>query len=392
MDAAWFIASIASAPSDELRWIHYADWLLQRDDPRGELIHLELAIEQGRGTDEMRRRVRELASAESRLLSPRLAAQSHFWRFRFWRGFIRGAHQAGAGDDPPGREAVDALFADPHACFLDDLGVMFVGPCRALVECERPTIRRLRFSIPELSGALTKLPALERLRFDAFSKPESRVEQLSSPRLRFVEGPLSASLLQRLATELPVLEELLLPNFDQHVVGVAHPTLRSLRMRIAEPWRPGAFDLPALRMLSVTLLEPSITPLIEDMHSLFVRPPPALDTLYLRVERSEGVLESLATTALAQQLRSLTLEVMFDLDDEALLATLVARAQRFPRLEMVLLADVPFVDEYFAERFPPRTIPELPGVTIRTEQVDPVDPNAYHGPVDAIGTFSRRRP
>src|SRR5262245_62130613 len=120
-DAATLIAAIVDDPTATDRWLVYADWLLDRGDPRGELINLELALEAGTADADAQSRVNRMRRDEDALLSPRLAAQAHYWRFDFWRGFVRGATLTGANDDPPGVEAIAALCADPHAALLDTL-------------------------------------------------------------------------------------------------------------------------------------------------------------------------------------------------------------------------------------------------------------------------------
>jgi uncharacterized protein (TIGR02996 family) len=47
-EEAAFLAAIRAAPDDGPRQV-YADWLVQRGDPRGEMINIQCEL--GRGTD-----------------------------------------------------------------------------------------------------------------------------------------------------------------------------------------------------------------------------------------------------------------------------------------------------------------------------------------------------
>jgi len=80
------IAEIVADPAQELAWLAYADWLLERDDVRGELIQLAI-----NGGDEALRRIRLLEMDEEPLLSAQLLAQRTHWHFTWNRGFVRTA-------------------------------------------------------------------------------------------------------------------------------------------------------------------------------------------------------------------------------------------------------------------------------------------------------------
>lgn len=107
-DARALIAAIAADPRDDLAWIAYADWLIERGDPRGEHIHLERQGQPAKPDDEL-------------YLSPELLPFRHYWRLHFERTFIRHARYFAAPDDQAPPEAVRALVADPHAVLLETL-------------------------------------------------------------------------------------------------------------------------------------------------------------------------------------------------------------------------------------------------------------------------------
>jgi uncharacterized protein (TIGR02996 family) len=60
------LAAIYAAPGDDAPRAVYADWLLERDDPHGELISLQLARAAGKATEKTQRREAELACDHSR--------------------------------------------------------------------------------------------------------------------------------------------------------------------------------------------------------------------------------------------------------------------------------------------------------------------------------------
>lgn len=356
MHAAELIASIAAAPADRARWAVYADWLLERGDPRGELIAMSLAAEQ-RSDEALARRVEALSVDEDRLLSPELAAHAHLWLFTFWRGFIRAARWLGT-DDPRAEavDAVDALFTDPHACLLERLAIHQDVPCRELVAAERPTIRRLELGMPALSGALRNLPNLEWLELVG----GERAETLTSSRLRHLEGPLGAGLVRRLARDLPALETLIASQLEP-VDALAHPRLRRLRCRIGAALDGDAFTLPRLERLDAMLeLEP-----LDPAHPLFARPPGSLTALTLIVDAAQDPVSALAATPLASQLRELKILRLDDADsDDELLEALVAHRARFPELARVLLGSYPYVPELDEDEYPVRPIPAMPNVKV----------------------------
>jgi uncharacterized protein (TIGR02996 family) len=81
--------AVVREPEVVAHWMIYADTLLEAGDPRGELISLDLAIDDSRVMrEDVQWRIDQIQSEERALLSERLASQAHFWQFSFWRGFI----------------------------------------------------------------------------------------------------------------------------------------------------------------------------------------------------------------------------------------------------------------------------------------------------------------
>lgn len=79
------LAAIYAAPDDDEPRFVYMDWLLQRDDPRGELMSLQLARRQGPLTRWQAWRERELIASNKELLLGALAPVVE--RASFERGF-----------------------------------------------------------------------------------------------------------------------------------------------------------------------------------------------------------------------------------------------------------------------------------------------------------------
>ena len=192
------LAAIAADPDAIENWIVYADWLTERDDPRGELINLELAIEAGATDEAVVERHRALVRDEEGLLSPRLAEQAHHLELQWWRGFIRAASAFGPDDDPPTREDLEALYADPHACIMRTLTLPAVlHHTLATLTCT--TVRSLFLgscrvtALPLAQG----FPLLEDLDLSAdLSRFEedlpTSLEEVAHPQLLSFSGPASA--------------------------------------------------------------------------------------------------------------------------------------------------------------------------------------------------------
>ncbi len=266
-DGADLRAAIAADPDAVENWLVYADWLVGRGDPRGEIIALELAIEAGTATEEAQERHRALMRDELALVSPRLADVAHHLELGWRRGFIHGATVFGPPDDLPGPDVLEALYADSHACVLRSL---------------------------DLGGYAALHDAIATLRCDS-------VRELTI-------GPVAASEVA-IAVGFPMLDALYLRNrsdaFDDAMMmieHIVHPDLETL-----DGWCPalrvGRFDLPRLRTLVVhgcdasELLEPN---------AILARPPPALVSLSIQFE-TPTVVAALRMSPLCAQLRSLTL-------------------------------------------------------------------------------------
>jgi uncharacterized protein (TIGR02996 family) len=87
-----FFHAIVSAPDDDTPRLIYADWLQDRDDPRGEFIRLQCQLARikyngrpNKRRDQLQERVNELLAEYGKMwLAP---LQMRHWRFHFERGF-----------------------------------------------------------------------------------------------------------------------------------------------------------------------------------------------------------------------------------------------------------------------------------------------------------------
>lgn len=127
---AALLAAIAAAPDAEAPRLIYADWLAQRGDPRGELLHAQLAIARLPAGDPA---LAELRAWERRILrehEARLAGPLHHpcIRWRYALGAPIGFGHAGHFQAPPpsreGRDnAIWLRFApggDVHVAWADE--------------------------------------------------------------------------------------------------------------------------------------------------------------------------------------------------------------------------------------------------------------------------------
>ena len=269
---AALLAAIAADPDAIENWLVYADWLTERDDPRGELLVLELAIEAGMATEDVMVRHRALRSDEQVLLSPRLFEQSHHLELDLWRGFIRGATVFGPEDDPPSPEVLSALYADPHACLLRSLDLGW-----HVELCSTPGgdgIRNLEL-VPATPCELALdggLPNLESLRLGGTSRRDL--------------------------------------DSDSGPTRISHAGLRRLHVgRECPALRTGDFSLPALEALAI-----GHDPLELFGDGILGAPPPLLSTL--ECITSPGVLQALRESRLVRQLRRLACTIEEPLSDD----------------------------------------------------------------------------
>lgn len=135
-------AQLAADPDDEAAWTVWADWLTQRGDPRGRLLHPET---DGRT---LRRRARAVIPALPGWLGPLWAVvtASRPSLRAVWRGGCVIEAELLEGDEPAVRERTPAqLAACPAARFLRRLVIRDHRPqdLEAMWDCQWDSLRRI---------------------------------------------------------------------------------------------------------------------------------------------------------------------------------------------------------------------------------------------------------
>lgn len=126
---AEFEQALFERPDDDGAWAVYGDWLAARGDPRGELIQLELAIEAGAITAELRSRYAQLMIHEHpRWVGERLSAlldeygASRDFAVEWRRGHLLHARILARGSQGAAQR-LTALLGSPTAMMLEQIMV-----------------------------------------------------------------------------------------------------------------------------------------------------------------------------------------------------------------------------------------------------------------------------
>jgi uncharacterized protein (TIGR02996 family) len=117
-------AAIAAAPDDPEPFLVYADFLLQRGDPRGELIMVMHERELRPDDEALLRRQEELLPRSSRALLGGLSKHGQYVELDWQRGFIRAATLTNREQSPARSRLarlVALLAAAPAALLVDEL-------------------------------------------------------------------------------------------------------------------------------------------------------------------------------------------------------------------------------------------------------------------------------
>lgn len=89
---AKLLAAVYANPADDAPRLVYADWLLERNDPRGELISLQFQRRRGEGTPATEEREKELLKRHGKAwlgpLAPVISFGKNYSGSRFERGFL----------------------------------------------------------------------------------------------------------------------------------------------------------------------------------------------------------------------------------------------------------------------------------------------------------------
>jgi uncharacterized protein (TIGR02996 family) len=349
VEAEELIAAIIADPDDQTAWMVYADWLLERGHPRGELIQLGPIA--AAGDNAAKWRVGQLEADEDSLLSPALLARAQQWRFVFERGFIRLAEYQRHAKPGADTETIRALCSDPHVGLLHTL-VLDIYEVRAdddpitgmnaLVYPQTP--------IGDISGELSRLRRLRRL--------------------------------------------------DVHGIactGLSHPTLSELRTD-SITCTDARIELPALEVLEWRAMSEGV-----GFGTMLRGQLPKLRSI--SIARGYGsMISELAGYPVAQRLESLNLQT----NELAALPTLAEHAGAFPKLETLSVhglhedlehAEVDRLRQALVLAYPAAKLyvrwadllPEPPQEPEAPDDVPSVDEQSRRpdGTIDAIGRWNR---
>lgn len=202
-DASAFEQALTANPDDGTGWRAYADYLVEQDDPRGEFMQTQLALEQPSLPKEQRKKLQErekelLRDHEAEWLGPELATHllddhaahpnvGHWWG----RGFL--AELTVRRMTP---ELATALANAPVSHFLRSLRVETAGETRV------PGTTRL--SLQHTYSPLIGSPCLQNVRvFQIGDEPEQSADGRTNSQL-FTLG------LEELVASMPRIEEMYL--------------------------------------------------------------------------------------------------------------------------------------------------------------------------------------
>jgi uncharacterized protein (TIGR02996 family) len=303
------LATIAESPGDPSAYLVYADWLMARGDPRGQLIGLQHALADAKASEALREEEsRLLAEHEATLLGP-LAEHATDVRFRL--GFARYVRLQRRGPLPLD-EVVRQVLAHPTARLLEDLaiGVTSHGD-------DHPGYGPTLLALAESSS-----PSLACLRLGDSHTPLGDVSNVFRifPRLRTVA--LSGTGLRLSAISPDGLRELVLSNVDtsgavaRAIAAASFPSLETLVFRRTFSFGPYVDEL-------LDALEP---PLVPKLSWLFVR------ASHLRY--GERAVSAVLRAPVLGQLERLDLDLPLCDDD---LLELIAAAEALSHLRQLRL-------------------------------------------------------
>jgi uncharacterized protein (TIGR02996 family) len=318
---------------DDAAWSVYADWLLARGDPYGELLSIELALE----TATNRAKRGQLEQARLQLCQRHIETFGQWFaagetrieiepgvRVRTRRGFITEASFAQVARRYNRPQPVDLRRAIEN--------VMLSPGARVLRKVEAGGAAG--HSILEIVGSLEQRASLRALSF------RDRDATLEWVTVLAIVPELCE--LQVEATELELAQRLVCPRLE---------TLRLELARVDSELLEGlvSAELTSLRTLEIAVgLARSATDFtLAELERLFASPGyPALENLRLRTAEPE-LLGALARSPLLSRLRTLELDNLHY--DEGLFAgwaeQLLANVERFARLERIELRNISLATE-----------------------------------------------
>jgi uncharacterized protein (TIGR02996 family) len=390
---------IVADPTDPAAYLVYADLLIARGDPRGELITLQhgAAHASGAAREELERAAAaHLAAHSDRLLGPIAAHGSPSWRYGFiealtirWSTDGADKYQLGWGEttvvDPAVASSELAAILDHDSMRLATRLELVAVPCEvAAAALAHPAIDRL----DTLAILVTDWVALERVVEAIATRPRPRLTALTLGMADYVAlsermpgseslsentmnvGPVVANeLWNQLAAATPNLVDLTLSGsrlFD----APGHPHVRTIAVIGGacdglpfDLYDASANELPEVVAIRHTAVADDYRPFPIAAPHLEPARCPKLRELVFEGDYDLGnsdvsLFGAMADAPILPQLRALTIPSISERLDADELA---ARAPRFRHLERFRIVEIDVDDD---ERFPDRVRRELPNALL----------------------------
>lgn len=326
---AGLLAAIAGAPgfgdldaprTDEERQarVVYADWLVEQGDPRGELMALQLQ----QGDPNTKRALK--SKLEARIRSLMATHRTHFF-----------------GDLTLDATVSDHVQAELVLGFFDQVLVVDEHNLRTLLTLESSRLLRvLTINVPRASpvdSLLAETPLPATLRALEITSPETSIGRVADDRLDLGRATRGLDHLVRLKAQA-----------DNLHLDVAPPRLRTLDLTAKALHVGSGWTLGELRHLEIAAARIS-----GGLRDLFREPPETLEEVSLSKIAADGLagelVKALAVSAVAQSLRSLTLEGS-NLGDDVAAAIMEMRG--LSEVRVVGDAFSPTMTAAILERFP----------------------------------------
>jgi len=249
-------AAIAAAPTDDERWLVYADWLQQLGHPRGELIRLDVELSRTKDLSRAQALVQEAAALANALPFDRALGPTAVRTRGFVTAVTLGYVSSDFAAERPGDaflpadarpERLAAVLAHDDARYLEGLSLQTPGPgdwsgVLSLVRARAPSgltdlslyarqaaelpggavlpasVRRLRLEAGQLGAEAVRAPHLALLDVEAAGFEPSVMDALAASELPALETlrlsarytPLAPSLRPLLSARWPALKHLAL--------------------------------------------------------------------------------------------------------------------------------------------------------------------------------------
>jgi uncharacterized protein (TIGR02996 family) len=304
-------AAIIADPKDDQLYRVYADWLEEQDDPRAELIRVQLDS----GDDAARDLLEERGK---KMLGPALAKYA-LW-LNWERGFVTSANLSERGKIVAG-PCLAALLASPTSAFLESLEIYTHNPAPVIKALPKApsTLRYLRFFSP------TKVATLKNV-----AKVLARQKKLVLDGKFELVDPLDLPIADEVAIEIDALSE----NSAAIVASANLPRVQGLTLGLVECPDTHATLAPlfARSMPDLDYLVITDADELDDVCELLAEAPFAKQLKYLEIAGTltrRGV-EALRSSDRLTKLKDLVVKADIDRD---LLGTLKRKGRKVERYD-----------------------------------------------------------